>query len=178
LYKGGYAIKQYNSEKHFNEEPCITLANLKAKKVIATTDNNISINLGKEKWIAPTNSQYDQVYTRLCPYPQPSPQFIEKFVKSFNEGNIISEVMVEYESYCIYGDNCPSQGAFLKQHLCNINYKLKTDSNNYITITKVKDSWSREKVEQLLFKYAEEEHSWFSSKSEIESFNNWIEKNL
>ena len=34
-YKGDYKLKQYNEEKHFNEDPCITLANLKAKKVIA-----------------------------------------------------------------------------------------------------------------------------------------------
>ena len=30
LFKGGYKIKQYNSEQHFNEKPCITLATLKA----------------------------------------------------------------------------------------------------------------------------------------------------
>ena len=34
-YKGDYKLNQYNEEKHFNEDPCITLANLKAKKVIA-----------------------------------------------------------------------------------------------------------------------------------------------
>ena len=34
-YKGDYKLNQYNEEKHFNEDPCVTLANLKAKKVIA-----------------------------------------------------------------------------------------------------------------------------------------------
>jgi hypothetical protein len=41
LFKGGYEIKQYNSEKHFAQEPCISLANLKAKKIILTTDQSL-----------------------------------------------------------------------------------------------------------------------------------------
>jgi len=41
LFKKGYSLKQYNSEQHFNEEPCITLANLKAKKIILTTDQDL-----------------------------------------------------------------------------------------------------------------------------------------
>lgn len=31
--------------------------------------------------------------------PQPSPQFIEKYIESYNSGNIITEVMVEYEPF-------------------------------------------------------------------------------
>jgi hypothetical protein len=41
LFKGGYEIKQYNSKKHFAQEPCISLANLKAKKIILTTDQDL-----------------------------------------------------------------------------------------------------------------------------------------
>ena len=41
LFKGGCEIKQYNSEKHFAQEPCISLANLKAKKIILTTDQSL-----------------------------------------------------------------------------------------------------------------------------------------
>jgi hypothetical protein len=36
--------------------------------------------------------------------------------------------------------------------------------------------YSEEDVENILFRYAEEEHSWFSCKSEIESFNKWIKQ--
>jgi hypothetical protein len=35
---------------------------------------------------------------------------------------------VVMESYCTYGDNCPSEGAYDKQHLCNVEYKLFTNS--------------------------------------------------
>ena len=41
LFKGGYEIKQYNSKKHFAQESCISLANLKAKKIILTTDQDL-----------------------------------------------------------------------------------------------------------------------------------------
>ena len=41
-----------------------------------------------------------------------------------------------------------------------------------------KKMYSEEEVEAILYQYAEDEHGWFSSKSEIESFNNWIEENL
>tara|TARA_R110000851_G_scaffold197490_2_gene348555 strand:+ start:625 stop:744 length:120 start_codon:yes stop_codon:yes gene_type:complete len=38
----------------------------------------------------------------------------------------------------------------------------------------------KKKVEMVMLEhlYAEDEHGWFSSKSEIESFNNWIKENL
>tara|TARA_R110002049_G_scaffold231127_2_gene403408 strand:+ start:9328 stop:9522 length:195 start_codon:yes stop_codon:yes gene_type:complete len=48
-----------------------------------------------------------------------------------------------------------------------------------INVTYVKKKmYSREEVENILFQYAEDEHAWFSCKSEIESFNNWIKENL
>ena len=34
----GNSISKYNEEKHFNEQPCISLANLKATKIIASTE--------------------------------------------------------------------------------------------------------------------------------------------
>ena len=36
--------------------------------------------------------------------------------------------------------------------------------------------YSREEVETLLFKYAEENHAWFSSRGEIDQFNDWCEE--
>jgi hypothetical protein len=41
---------------------------------------------------------------------------------------------VELEMECAYGDNCPSKGAYLKQHLCKIQPKL---TNGKIKITKI-----------------------------------------
>ena len=56
---------------------------------------------------------------------------------------------------------------------------LKINQDNEVGITSVeKKMYSEEEVESILYQYAEDEHGWFSSKSEIESFNNWIEENL
>ena len=38
IHKNGFVIKLYNSVKHFSKELCISLGNLKAKKIILTTD--------------------------------------------------------------------------------------------------------------------------------------------
>ena len=57
--------------------------------------------------------------------------------------------------------------------------KLKLIQDNEVEITSVeRKMYSKEEVEGVLYQYAEDEHGWFSSKSEIESFNNWIEENL
>jgi hypothetical protein len=39
-----------------------------------------------------------------------------------------------------------------------------------------KRMYSEKEVEHILFRYAEEEHAWFSCKSEINSFNEWFEQ--
>jgi hypothetical protein len=45
-------------------------------------------------------------------------EFLEWFVKN------PSCEFVEVKSFCKYGDNCPSQGAYDKQSLCDIGYKI------------------------------------------------------
>lgn len=117
-------------------------------KIIATTNDKISINLGKEKYVAPTNSNYDQIYTRLCPYPKPSQEFIEHFIAQYNKGNIIKTVEIEYEE--ILGDEGIIAIAF------GVNdYKLKINNNNTINIsipsTKMYDIEDR-KNELLIWK--------------------------
>jgi hypothetical protein len=90
--------------------------------------------------------------------PQPSPQFIQKYVELYNRGEVIDRVMVDYEeSKC----KCLSCGRSIAS-TCEYTYKCniqiissepKVDKNNYITITKVKDSWSREEVRNLILDY-------------------------
>jgi len=42
----------------------------------------------------------------------------------------------------------------------------------------VKNNYSREEVEEILANYADENWAAFSSKSDIDDFNNWVEQNL
>jgi hypothetical protein len=52
-------------------------------KIIATTDNRIK------------NQMLLDGFDRI--YPQPSQSFIEHFVSEYNKGNVITDVLVEYE---------------------------------------------------------------------------------
>lgn len=113
------------------------------KKIIATTNDNISINLGYEKYIAPTNSKYDQIYTRLCPYPKPSLDFIKVYIEEYNKGSQILEVNVLYEKKVIGEKPVP----FGYENIYEDNFTLKINSkDNTITIKKLKDSWNREEI--------------------------------
>lgn len=107
------------------------------KKIIATTDDKISINLGKEYHPYPTTGGL--LVTRLSPFPKPSSSFISKYIDSYNKGNIIIDTLVEYKKCSAYEVGLLSD----KQ------YKLKVDNNNNIVIHKIKDSWNREEVIEL-----------------------------
>ena len=99
------------------------------KKIIATTDKSLKqeiFGLGE---------------TAMCSLPQPSTSFIEKFVEEYNKGNVITEVMVEYERVFKHNE-------FMEREFFD---SLKINSkDNTITIRKVKDNWNREEVLQLL----------------------------
>lgn len=132
----------------------------KYKKIIATTN----LSLAKQvfhKDSTPTNN-YSYVL------PQPSPQFIQKFIEEWNKDNKITEIMVDYwcgEQNC----NCTTreQDCFrAKQNLIP-----KVDKNNQITITKVKDSWSREEVIELLLSLNKDKPGNFDCSA-------WISENL
>jgi hypothetical protein len=79
---------------------------------------------------------------KLLNLPQPSPQFIEKYCQEYNKGNMIKEVMVEYTN--------PTYDDWMENGASPVFPKPKIDSHNYITITRIKDSWSREEVEAIL----------------------------
>lgn len=88
-------------------------------KIIATTDTSLGL-------------------------PQPSSQFILKYIELYNAGTPIKWVNVEYEEY--FESNIVPLSNFVDEEQLTTKYKLKVDKNNHITITKVKDSWSKEEV--------------------------------
>lgn len=75
---------------------------------------------------------------------QPSKSFIQAYIKSYNEGKPITKVLVEMEGI----GRMKSGGEFTP-----ITYKLKINSNNEITIKKIKDSYTREEIEKLFNKW-------------------------
>ena len=103
-------------------------------KIIVTTDTSLKIK-----------TFYEIESNQEISLPRPSQQFIEKYIEEYNKGNVITDVLVEYEE--MTGDELGCDPAYypLKERL-----KLKVNpKDNTITIKKVKDSYSREEVRKL-----------------------------
>lgn len=133
------------------------------RKIIATTDTSLEI---VSKGINP-------VYEKL---PQPSQQFIEKYIDSYNKGEIITDVLVEYEEMA--GEELGVDPAYypLEERL-----KLKINpKDNTINIKITKESWNREEVRQLLIDCCGEvscEDGTFLGKEPADLYE-WIKQNL
>ncbi len=134
-------------------------------KIIATTDNSLVIRYDG------TTSISENWNKSL---PQPSNSFIEKYIERYNSGAIITDVMVEYKD--IGGEEW-SGDAEHGEPFWNEILRLKVNpKDNTITIKSVKDSWNREEVKELIYKF-----NMAISKGEIYStslLNKWIENNL
>ena len=91
------------------------------KKIIATTDKTLS-------------------QTSRTEIPQPSQQFIEKYIEEYNKGNMITDVLVEYtfNDFKFMATLCTTKE---KEYILKINPK-----DNTITIKKAKDSYTREEI--------------------------------
>ena len=141
------------------------------KKIIATTDSSLLIT--PYEWKA---EDVNKIRTK---YPQPPESFIAKFIKSYNEGNPITKVLVEY----IIG-----QG-FENGKTQSIKEYLKVGKSNEITIIKSK-IWTKEEKDEIVNIHIEimkvgliEEGGDIAWKDEYESkireiATNWIEQNL
>lgn len=158
IWMGNKVICQASSDldilnKHLN--------NSDVKKIIATTDK-LSLNNCNTPWTL------EHKYV-----PQPSQQFIEKYFESYNKGEVIIDVLVEYEWYNTKPNSAPIYGKFKE--------KLKVNpKDNTITIKKLKESWNKEEVKQLLIDCCGEvscEDGKLVGKEPSELYY-WIEKNL
>lgn len=89
------------------------------KKIIATTDKTLNL-------------------------PSPTQDFIEKYIKSYNEGNEITDVLVEYEKH--YGSSNFEHDNY---------YAPKINQDNTITILQAKESWSREELYSIMQQYVD-----------------------
>ena len=141
------------------------------KKVIATTDSSLK-----------TKVQHDSDGFLNIPLPQPSQSFIQKYVDEYNKGNIITDVLVEYDDKMGYCNKC---NAYQYSSYIGCNYngicdgkvipdtKLKVSKDNTITIRRVKDSWSRDEVADKIRQY---QHS--VDRNEVTTIAQWIKENL
>lgn len=125
------------------------------KKIIATTDSSLQFAIDK--------SPYPMEIHCL---PQPSQQFIQKHIEEYNKGNVIVDVLVEYEEAeeydRVYG------------HADKFPRVLVKSKDNTITIKRVKDSWDREEVIKLIEKCVYKKQSAWK----VGELDKFIEENL
>ena len=114
------------------------------KKIIATTDSALFVT-------KKTGTEFPKEY--LEKMPKLSNAFVQKYVSEYNKGNIITEVMVEYEQYDANPRAADWKEQYVKymlEHKENLQWRLKVDKDGYITTYKLKDSWNREELLQLI----------------------------
>ena len=134
----------------------------KKYKIIATTD--ASLNL-----------------------PQPSQQFIEKYIESYNKGEVITDVLVEYEQTKLYIEpqnyqqyiSQPKELQFPITTNVDDIYGLKINpKDNTITIKKLKDSWNKDEIITKM-KLALQKGIYLEATVELDfDEDKWIEENL
>ena len=115
------------------------------KKIIATTNTKLNLGICED---CKQDKDYRHNFIKCtCSLPQPSRSFIEVFC----EADGIENVLVEYDcisSVSIDVWDFKPEGITIdkgKKSEC-IEYKLKVNSHNEITIHPIKSSWTREEV--------------------------------
>lgn len=93
------------------------------REVLATTDETLHLTFN--------NGKTDLKFV----LPKPSDSFISKYIEEYNKGNIISDVLVEFVAPTAKDWNT-----------------LKVDSNNTITIKKIKTTYTQEEINILIEK--------------------------
>ena len=86
-------------------------------KIIATTDASLKVFIdgnGNKSSHELTKSGYIEFL------PQPSQQFIEKYIEEYNKGNIITDILVEYEKTNIGSIINVSKRNFIEQLKINL----------------------------------------------------------
>ena len=138
------------------------------KKIIATTDISLTVKAeqaGENVW--------------FNPLPQPTQSFIEKYIEEYNKGNVITDVLVEYEK--VFDKNPEFYGTGQEN---SFDYKLKVSKDNTVTIHKTKDSWTRDEVIEFAKKYGEQVQKFTGVDNDgLQCYctlnkNKWIEENL
>ena len=145
------------------------------KKIIATTDKSLEIS---------NNLDYNQLLPNRKDFrfylPQPSQQFIQKYIEEYNKGNIITDVLIEYE--LISNEEYFGNTVNPDNDVPYFDEKLKINpKDNTITIKKVKDSYSREEVIEFgnkVKEYCKDGWKPDSLHRVFFEWDKWIEENL
>jgi len=142
------------------------------KKIIATTDKSLEIMM--------SNPAAWDAGIKTMSLPQPSQSFIEKYVEEYNKGNVITDVLVEYDPIRVE----VKTGAFKtsinrptiwETEMKTVGYNIKTREDNTVIIHQAK-MYTREEVHNLMM----QAWIWGQSKPDCHYTvrEKWIEENL
>ena len=125
-----YFVTQYSQNTFVLGKRIKSTRNVKGNKIIAILGNHI---------YPPCDGHCSNEC--ICTYPQPSSGFVKKWIEEANKDNIITDVLVEYE-YLL------DDRAVLPYWNLKVNTK-----DNTITIKKLKETYNKEELCQILEKY-------------------------
>jgi len=160
-----------------------------SKKIIATTDTNIGNEHCPGRFIPELpNEQVCKTFCPQCLSPRISQSFVDKYISEYNKGNVITDVMVEYDQFIDLHKFkqdvkiCSCIGNMHEIGKCEVTEtKLRVNpKDNTITIKRVKDLWTREEVIKLC-EDAFHEGSYNTDSTghcDLIHYYNWIEQNL
>jgi len=124
----------------------------RCSKIIATTDSSLGL-------------------------VKPSQQFIRKYAEAYNEGKPITHTMVMYEDKFTRNEEIYVDANNCKGNYSTHSKQLKLNPrDNTIIINKLKDSWNREEVIDLLHRMSK--LAVLKPSLTEGMFNNWIQENL
>lgn len=147
------------------------------KKIIITTDNSLKIVCSGCRF---SKLNYIKYNCDCESQPQPSRIFTHRYIEAYNKGQIITEVLVEYEDTFTKNEE-----VYIDENNCKGNYsthskQLKVNSeDNTVDIKKVKDSWNREEhIEGMWEAYKVSNTIIEEEKYLRQEFDKWIERKL
>ena len=125
-----------------------------------------------KKIIATTNTSLKYQYSENHPFdliclPQPSQQFIEKYIEEYNKGEVIIDILVEYEYI-----KTPDQIFYTNDVPYGYDNLKVNPKDNTINIKLLKESWNREEVKALL------KNAFKVERKSLSRQEDWIEENL
>lgn len=140
IKEGDHIYSTINKNINTCNNPSIAKG-LKYKKIIATTDNSLGI-------ITIAKYGVDDLITYL---PQPSQQFIEKYIEFYNKGKIITDVLVKLKNNYDLDYYTPPGGIECCRKIDN--WELDITEDNTIIIQQLRDNFSRKEIEELFHKF-------------------------
>jgi len=136
------------------------------KKIISATDSSLKVVIGDSGWKSADEGGWNEYKPEYKLLPQPSQDFINVFVEAYNKGNVIEHVHAEYERYKQrHGDG--------RQFI--MSERLKINSKNEISIKKIKDTYTRDEVKNILIDLYDNQ---FDIDENRDDYIKWIAENL